>query len=305
MDVVRPFIAGAVAGMTATSIIQPIDFVKTRLQLAGEGVRGGSTTPLVIIRSTLATSGPSGFYAGLSAALLRQFVYGSARLGLFRVVSDYFKKSGGESLSFAAKLGIGLTTGGAAAVLGNPADLALVRMQADSSLPADQRRNYRGVVDALRRIIHEEGARMLWRGSAPTIGRAATLNMAMLATSDQLKESMGPHFVGGEKSIPVLLISSTLAGIAGAVASLPFDMLKTRLQKQRPGPDGVLPYTGLLDAARKIWSREGPLAFYRGIGTYCARIGPHAFFTLITLDWVTGVLSRSEVRLHHAASTVV
>lgn len=66
--------------------------------------------------------------------------------------------------------------------------IALVRMQADGVLPPAERRNYRGIFDAVRRIVKEEGVANLWRGSTPTVLRAMSLNMGMLATADQAKE---------------------------------------------------------------------------------------------------------------------
>ena len=45
----------------------------------------------------------------------------------------------------------GLTAGGLGALIGTPADLSLIRLQADSTLPPERRRNYKGVGDALVR----------------------------------------------------------------------------------------------------------------------------------------------------------
>ena len=50
-----------------------------------------------------------------------------------------------------------MTAGAVASFVGNPCDLTLVRLQADSALPKDQRRNYRHAVDAFVRIVREEG----------------------------------------------------------------------------------------------------------------------------------------------------
>lgn len=75
-----------------------------------------------------------------------------------------------------------------------------------------------------------------------------------------------------------------LSGIAASACSLPFDCVKTRIQKQKPDANGVLPYKNSIDCARKVLTTEGPLAFYRGFGTYCMRIAPHVILTLFALD---------------------
>ena len=69
-------------------------------------------------------------------------------------------------------------------LVGNPADLALIRMQADARLPVAERRNYKNVVDAFKRISSEEGFFALWRGATPTVIRAMALNLAMLVSYD-------------------------------------------------------------------------------------------------------------------------
>lgn len=73
-------------------------------------------------------------------------------------------------------------------IVGNPADLSLVRMQADSRLPPAERRNYGNVFNAFRRIVADEGFFALWRGATPTIVRAIVLNLAMLASYEEVKE---------------------------------------------------------------------------------------------------------------------
>jgi hypothetical protein len=45
-----------------------------------------------------------------------------------------------------------LIAGFVGSLVGNPADLALIRMQADARLPVAERRNYKNVVDAFKRI---------------------------------------------------------------------------------------------------------------------------------------------------------
>jgi solute carrier family 25 oxoglutarate transporter 11 len=61
-------------------------------------------------------------------------------------------------------------------------------MTSDGNLPANQRRNYKNVFDALFRIFREEGILTLWRGAIPTMGRAMVVNAAQLASYSQAKQ---------------------------------------------------------------------------------------------------------------------
>lgn len=83
------------------------------------------------------------------------------------------------NLTFLEKVGYSSFSGFIGCLFGNPADVALVRMQSDSLLPVDKRRNYKNVFNALNRIVNEEGVAALWKGSIPTICRAiAVINKA-------------------------------------------------------------------------------------------------------------------------------
>jgi solute carrier family 25 oxoglutarate transporter 11 len=98
--------------------------------------------------------------------------------------------------------------------------------------------------------------------------------------------------LGGENSRTNLVVSSVVSGIAASVASLPFDLVKTRLQKMRPNADGTMPYKGFFDCTKQILANEGPLAFYKGLSTYIFRISPHVIITLIVLDYLNKTVDR-------------
>ncbi|KAL3464041.1 mitochondrial carrier domain-containing protein [Aspergillus heterothallicus] len=284
-----PFVNGGLAGMTATVVIQPIDMIKVRLQLAGEGVRTGPRPSAIgIARDIVASGKVLDLYTGLSAGLLRQAVYTTARLGFF----DTFMKSLGteaeasnRKVTFAERAGAGLAAGGIAAMIGNPADLALVRMQSDGLKPVEARANYRSVVDALFRISRVEGVTALWAGAFPTVVRAMSLNLGQLAFFAESKAQLKTRTSLSAQS--QTFAASAIAGFFASFLSLPFDFVKTRLQKQQRDPGtGKLPYKGMLDCARKVVQEEGWLRFYRGFGTYYVRIAPHAMVTLIVADYL-------------------
>ena len=274
-----PFVNGGIAGMFATVCIQPIDMVKVRIQLAGEGSKGGvKPSPIGVARDIIAQGKVMDLYAGLSAGLLRQAVYTTARLGFFDTFSNMLAAkhdAAGTSVTFLERAAAGLSAGGLAAMAGNPADLALIRMQSDGLKPKDQRANYRSVFDALKRIAGAEGVGALWAGATPTVIRAMALNFGQLTffaeSKAQLKER-APHLSEATQRFG----ASAIAGFFASFFSLPFDFLKTRLQKQSRGPDGKYPYAGFMDCARKVVRDEGWMRFYRGFSTYYVRIAPHA-----------------------------
>ena len=72
-----------------------------------------------------------GLYKGLSAGLLRQATYTTARLGIFGQLNSYaLARNEGKPLDLHVKALLGLTAGGLGALVGTPADLTLIRMQA-------------------------------------------------------------------------------------------------------------------------------------------------------------------------------
>mgnify|MGYP004707367011 CR=1 FL=1 len=95
------------------------------------------------------------------------------------------------------------TAGAIGACVGSPADLSLIRMQADATLPAAQRRNYKNAFHALYRITADEGVLALWKGAGPTVVRAMALNMGMLASYDQSVEFFRDSLGFGEAATVV------------------------------------------------------------------------------------------------------
>jgi solute carrier family 25 (mitochondrial oxoglutarate transporter), member 11 len=272
-----PFVNGGLAGMTATTVIQPVDMIKVRLQLAGEGARTGpKPTPLSVAKEVIASGRVLSLYTGLSAGLLRQAVYTTARLGFFDTFMKAMEKNSakaGTKIGFKERAGAGLAAGGLAAMVGNPADLALIRMQSDGLKPVDKRANYKSVVDALTRIGKTEGPLALWAGCYPTVVRAMALNFGQLAFFSEAKNQLKDTNLGPRTKT---LAASAVAGFFASFFSLPFDFVKTRLQRQTKGPDGKVPYKGMMDCFAKVAKDEGLLRFYRGFGTYYVRIAPHA-----------------------------
>lgn len=109
----------------------------------------------------------------------------------------------GKPLPLYQKALCGLTAGAIGATVGSPADLALIRMQADATLPVAQRRNYSNAIQALYRIAADEGVSALWKGAGPTVVRAMALNMGMLASYEQSQEFFRDSVGLGETAVVI------------------------------------------------------------------------------------------------------
>lgn len=288
-EAVKPFVIGGVSGMFATFCIQPLDMIKVRIQLGAE-TKNATKNPFVVARNIIKNEGVWTLYKGLDAGLSRQIIYTTARLGLFRTFSDVMKKDEEEKLPFYKKCICALAAGGLGAFMGNPADLSLIRLQADNTLPSALKRNYTGIFNAIYRISKEEGILSLWKGSVPTIARAMSLNLGMLSTYDQSKEMLHGRFGEGMKTN---LIASAISGFFAVTLSLPFDFIKTCMQKMKKDPvTNKLPYKNMFDCAYKMYKKGGISIFYSSYSTYYVRIAPHAMITVITVDYLNNLLKR-------------
>ena len=101
----QPFVCGGLSACFASSIVHPVDLAKVRLQLFAVQHSGMPRPSFPEIISTMVKKeGISSIYSGLSAALARQCVYGTARIGLHRTFSDLLqKRNDGKPLNFGYK----------------------------------------------------------------------------------------------------------------------------------------------------------------------------------------------------------
>ena len=288
-ELIYPFLFASISSCTATAVIQPIDTLKVRLQIAGESAGLGSTQAKpkmsVIANEILASQGMKGFYNGLTSALLRQVTYGTTRIGVYRYLVEQDNKHH-RGVPLKKKIIYSLLSGTVGSFVGNPFDVVLVRIQADQTLPPEKRRNYKGIWDAFTRMYTKEGVLSFWRGCLISIMRASVMTSCMLSTNDEVKEKIEKF--RGVKTADLLtnVLAAAVSGVACSFCSLPFDNVKTKLQKMKKGSDGQLPYSGILDCFRKTFKREGIRGFWTGYSAFYMRVAPHATIVLILDDFL-------------------
>ncbi|CAH1713235.1 unnamed protein product [Aphis gossypii] len=80
------------------------------------------------------------------------------------------------------------------------------------------------------------------------------------------------------------IINGGIAGIIGVTIVFPLDLVKTRLQNQKPGPDGSFMYRSMFDAFRKTYAAEGYFGMYRGSAVNILLITPEKAIKLAAND---------------------
>merc|ERR1712086_494005 len=283
---VKPFAVGGTSGCMATCLIQPLDMVKVRSQLGGVG-----TNPVAVAGKIIASDGVGALYKGLSAGILRQVFYGTSRLGIFRTLTAQVTPPGGtvSDIPFTTTLGCSVVAGGLGAIIGTPADAALIRMQADSTLPEAQRRNYKNGIDAMVRMLREEGLSGFFSGAGPTVVRGLAINVGMLASYGNYKKLFGPY-LDGQDGQGNRFFSGFMSGWTAATIALPFDFCKTLIQKQKPDAAGNLLYKGMAGCAKQVVAKDGVTALWTGYPTFVIRICPHIMLTWVFMDNINGML---------------
>ena len=313
----KGFVEGGIASIIAGASTHPLDLIKVRMQLQGES--GHVPNPaLQAYRPALATTngyislmeashiaqpqpprlglisigtrivqaeGAAALFSGVSATILRQTLYSTTRMGIYDILKHKWSDSDTAKLPIMRKIAAGLIAGSIGAAVGNPADVAMVRMQADGRLPIEQRRNYKSVVDAISQMSKQEGIASLWRGSALTVNRAMIVTASQLASYDQVKE-----MILEKDGIGTHVTASFAAGFVALMASNPIDVIKTRVMNMKLEPGAVPPYSGALDCAMKTVRAEGLMAVYKGFIPTISRQGPFTVVLFVTLEQVRKLL---------------
>ena len=75
-------------------------------------------------------------------------------------------------------------------------------------------------------------------------------------------------------SILPKIVNGGIAGIIGVTCVFPLDLVKTRLQNQKIGPNGERMYNGMLDCFRKTLRSDGFFGMYRGSAVNILLITP-------------------------------
>lgn len=271
----NPFWYGGVASMCAATATHPLDLTKVRLQTAH--VPGG--TMLNTFITIVKTEGILGIYSGLSASLLRQGTYSTARFGVYEALKERFASKDGCAPPMYMLVPMSMVAGCVGGFVGNPADIVNIRMQNDRSLPLEKQRQYRNALDGIVRIAREEGFQSLFRGVAPNMSRGILMTASQMVSYDEFKRlllAMGLP----EDARYTHFSASLLAGLVATTICSPVDVVKTRIMNSQKSHGDVGAVKILVDAIKT----EGLSFAFRGWLPSFMRLGPQTILTFLVLE---------------------
>ncbi|CAH2086062.1 unnamed protein product [Euphydryas editha] len=297
------FIIGGLAGASATIFTNPMDVVKTRLQLQGElrarhehsaKYRGIFHTLYVIAKNDGATA----LQKGLAPAMLLGFCMNSVRLGIYHIaeVQGWTKKKDGD-ISIHKAMFWSSASGVMSGIAANPASVVKTRMQAAAhpSIAVGRQHVYNGMIDGFFKIYKVEGIQGFFAGVNATCARLAIGSAAQLTTFSTAKETLLSYGLCERSPLGLAFSASCMSGIMVALAICPIDVVAVRLYNQGPASKGGLMYNGVFDCLRKIYKKEGLHGLYKGIGPLYLRIAPHTTLSLVIWDMLN-ILFNNKIR---------
>eukprot|EP00929_Paragymnodinium_shiwhaense_P005574 TRINITY_DN10773_c0_g2_i2.p1 TRINITY_DN10773_c0_g2~~TRINITY_DN10773_c0_g2_i2.p1 ORF type:complete len:1052 (-),score=153.95 TRINITY_DN10773_c0_g2_i2:687-3842(-) len=273
-----------ISNATAAAVTNPVDVVKVRMQMAGVGSAEAHLGPAAAAQKIMQAEGVTGFYNGLTASLIRELSYSGIRMGLYEPTKELLGATDPAHTPLHLKVAAGALTGTIGSMLANPFDLIKVRMQ--KPRPAGGAAPYSSIRHALVEIAREgNGITGLWRGSAPTVQRAALLTASQVPSYDHTKHTLLNTGVLREGYV-CHFFSSMVAGVVAAAVTSPIDLVKSRVMIQPidPRTGKGTSYSGVVDCLCKIAKSEGAMSLFKGFHGQWLRIGPHTTVSLMVFE---------------------
>ncbi|KAL3731070.1 hypothetical protein ACJRO7_028007 [Eucalyptus globulus] len=274
----RYLIAGAVAGAASRTVTAPLDRLKVNLQ-----VQTTRASLMPAIKSIWKDGGLRGFFRGNGLNVVKVAPESALRFYTYEMLKRVIVTAqGGEEKAEIGPMGRLLAGGVAGAVAQTtvyPMDLVKTRLQTHVSdggkIPS--------LGQMTRDIWVQEGPRAFYRGVVPSLIGIIPYAGIDLAAYETLKDLSKKYILqDGEPGPLVQLVCGMTSGALGASCVYPLQVVRTRMQAQRPDTDAA--YKGMSDVFRRTFKHEGLRGFYRGIFPNLLKVVPSASITYMVYE---------------------
>ncbi|KFK36478.1 hypothetical protein AALP_AA4G129800 [Arabis alpina] len=240
-DVLKAALAGGLASALSTSLMHPIDTIKTRVQ--------ASTLSFPEVIAKLPEIGVRGVYKGSIPAILGQFSSHGLRTGIFeasKLVLINFAPNLPEIQVQSIASFCSTLLGTAVRI---PCEVLKQRLQAGM---------FDNVGEAIVGTWKQDGPRGFFRGTGATLCREVPLYVVGMGLYAESKK-MVAQVLGRELEAWETIAVGAVSGGIAAVVTTPFDVMKTRMMTATPGRPISMSMVFF-----SVLRHEGPLGLFKG-----------------------------------------
>lgn len=183
-------LCGMLAGAISSSICNPTDVLKVRLQAHTIETTKETMTMCAAFKNIWQIEGFRGLYRGVWPTAQRATIITSVALPAYdsskKMLIDLDCMNNTEITHFVSSLVAGVSM----ATASTPIDTMKTRMMNQITVPANSKANsklYKGTLDCLLRTVKSEGLLALYKGYIPTLFRTIPFNIVFFMTYEQYK----------------------------------------------------------------------------------------------------------------------
>jgi len=271
----KAIVAGGISGALEICCTFPLEYVKTVSQLSTK-----QSGMFDVVRNTMRTAGPLGFYRGLSSMVYFATPKAAIRFSGFEWASGAMrtpdnKPMFGGMTSFLAGLFAGTME---AIFVTTPQETIKIKLIDDQFKSETPR--FKGFFHGVRTIIAEEGFLGVYQGLLPTILKVATAQGTRFGVFNVIPSSYRKTPIG----------TACCGAFAGGVSVVLFqgiDVVKSRMQGL-----GASRYRNAMHCVQDIVRNEGIAALYKGVYPRMARVCCEVAITMTLYGEVVKVLNK-------------
>lgn len=229
--------AGALAGISAGILLQPLDVVKTRMLTGESRIRFLPLTSQII-----RNEGVTALWMGSVASLIRL----TGGVGVyFSILTHFFPFIDTQSPGFKWEtFGVGVFARSIATITMAPASLLKTRMESGIRSSA-----------SVKTILKSEGLSGFSKGVIPTLIRDSPYSGLLLLFVSSFRRTFETRVASTDA---VNILSGGLGGALATIVTHPGEVLKTYSQlNTKPG------FTRLLPLIQNVYSKDGVSGFFR------------------------------------------
>ncbi|OQR84569.1 hypothetical protein ACHHYP_13240 [Achlya hypogyna] len=294
--VLTSFFLAATAASCASVLTNPLEVVKTRMQLQNELVEASSKAVERVYKNPFQSlyvigrqEGLRGLQSGLGMTIAYQFMIAGTRFGLHEPAKRLVGAERGADWYWGRTYMAGVLSGAASSFTGNPFYLVRARLQASNSGAVTRgRHQYASALEGFRAVYATDGLKGFFRGIGGAVPRVSFGSATQLTCYEYFKgmllaQPCPGHVRFEDQTVLLHLSASILTGFFCVTAMNPFDVISVRLYNQPLDPKtgkGLL-YTGPIDCAQKTLAKEGIRGAFKGWTVQYVRLGPHTVFTFL------------------------